>query len=79
MKIIIWGGKANNKGIGAVFYGEGGRWFSRNNAILKFYCKSYWILYKILYDASFPYITVVLPVLYKLARPKKQVKVHQSL
>ena len=52
-------GKCKQQGEGGSFYGEGG--FSlRNTAVLKFHCKSYWVL-GTLKNTSFPYSTAFLP------------------
>ena len=46
------------------FYGKRGL-SPCDTAILKIYCKSYWVLLNILHDTtSFHYVTAVLPVLY---------------
>ena len=77
-KVIIWGGNASHKGGGNFNKEWGGGGFQLcNTAALKLYCKSYWVLSKILQDTSFPYVSAVLPVLYllTLAWPKVQVKV----
>ena len=80
-KAIIWGGNASDKWVGGgrKLSGEVGERFSLvNAAVLKLYCKSYWVLLNILWDNSFYYIATVLPALYLLRlarRPKVRSKI----
>ena len=69
-------GVAMQATMGDSFYGEG-RFSQCNTGVLKHCCKSLLGTVKHFIGYYFPYITVILPVLYllRLARPKMQLKV----